>query len=265
VKTIIITGMPRSGTSWLGQIINSVPGVLFRTEPLFSYRFKDQLDVDSSCAKINDFIGSLVDLDDDFILQKQNHAAGFYPEFRKDSTVALAFKTTRHHELIESYLSCVDDIHVIAIVRHPCGSINSWFKSYREFAKKNCNQADDWRTGKCRKTSAGEYWGFDDWLAVTKKFLRLANAHQNFHLVRYSDLVLDAVQCVATLFESIGIEMTQQTLEFLSDCHARHDQDPYSVFKTKAVVDVWKTELNARIAETIINETNASGLNYFLG
>ena len=43
MKRIAIHSAPRSGSSWLGQILNSSPKVCFRFQPLFSYAFKDYL------------------------------------------------------------------------------------------------------------------------------------------------------------------------------------------------------------------------------
>ena len=43
-KIILITGVARSGTSWIGQIIDSSPEVVYRFQPLFSYAFKGFLD-----------------------------------------------------------------------------------------------------------------------------------------------------------------------------------------------------------------------------
>ena len=37
MKNVAIFGVPRSGTSWLGQIFNSSPMVAYRFQPLFSY------------------------------------------------------------------------------------------------------------------------------------------------------------------------------------------------------------------------------------
>jgi len=264
VKNVIVTGMPRSGTSWLGQIINSAPNVLFRTEPLFSYRFKNQINIGSTCHEIDDFLSSLIELDDEFILQRENQKQGYYPTFKKDAADILAFKTTRHHELIEKYLNCVNDIQVIGVVRHPCGAINSWIKSYTEFGKKGCQKENDWRTGACRKTGVGEYWGFDDWLSVTTNFVALSKKSANFHVVRYSDLVTNTVQCTQNLFNDIGMQLHPQTAEFLAVCHSRHDKDPYSVYKSKAVLDEWKSELDPGIVETIIHETEVRGLSCFL-
>jgi len=264
MKTIIITGMPRSGTSWLGQIVNSDPSVAFRMEPLFAYRFKNRINATSSCEEVNELFASLVDLDDEFMLQKENQRAGYYPTFEKRDAEIVAVKTTRHHELLERYLECLSDVHIVGIVRHPAGAINSWMKSYKEFEKKGCSLARDWRTGDCRKQGIGEYWGFDDWLSVTKKFVRLAAEYSNFHLIRYSDLVKKTDHCVKALFQDLGMEMQPQTASFISACHSRHDKDPYSVFKNKVVADEWMGELDPGLAKVIVNEATSAGLSYFL-
>ena len=36
-------GVPRSGTSWFGELFNSSPRVAYRFQPLFSYAFKDAI------------------------------------------------------------------------------------------------------------------------------------------------------------------------------------------------------------------------------
>lgn len=264
MRKLIITGMPRSGSSWLGQIINSAPQVLFRTEPLFAYRFKNIISKESSCHDINEFFETLVDVDDDFILQKENQKAGYYPEFEKIQPQVIAFKTTRHHELIERYLGCVSQLDIIVIVRHPCATINSWFKSYREFQKKGCQQDQDWRTGGCRKNEIGEYWGFEDWLLTTLRYVQLAKQFPNVRLIRYSDLVEEPTMIITDLFAALKYDLYPQTLQFLEDCHQRHDPDPYSVFKSKQVVDSWKNELNEKIAVKILHDTEQRGLGQFL-
>ena len=59
-RIISINGVPRSGTSWLGQIINSSPDVAFRFQPLFSYTHKGALREDSSVMEIMKFYGDIL-------------------------------------------------------------------------------------------------------------------------------------------------------------------------------------------------------------
>ena len=43
----------------------------------------------------------------------------------------------------------------------------------KEFPPNLCNAETDWLTGKCRKTSKEEFWGFEDWKKVTKLHLEM--------------------------------------------------------------------------------------------
>ena len=256
--------MPRSGTSWLGQIINSSPLVSFRTEPLFSYRFKNILNTDSQAEEFNDFFERLVNIEDDFILQKDKVEDGCYPEFHKLSEEVLAFKTTRHFELLELYLKHTKDLHIIAIIRNPCAVINSWFNSYREFEKKGCNKNDDWRTGGCRKNETGEYWGFDDWLMSTFFFLELEKKYSNFNIINYNKLVNYTETQVRAIFRNSKLKLTDQTLSFIKASHQHHDNNPYSVFKNKSVLNAWEKSLDKKIKEEIYHDIKKAGLEEFI-
>lgn len=259
-----MTGMPRSGTSWFGQIINSSPDTVFRTEPLFAYRFKNRLDPESSKADIEHFFEDLAKVDDDFMLQKKNIEEGIYPVFPKRSQSVLAYKTTRHHELLDRFLATFNDVYCIGVVRHPCGAINSWLKSDREFASKGCEVERDWRSGGCRKDGYGEYWGFDDWLRITRKFVDLDKVYDNFVLVKYSAMVADGVATAREMFDRVGLEFCEQTRDFLLSSQSRHDEDPYSVYKDRTVLESWKYELDSRIAEEIMSDSVRYGLEEFL-
>ncbi len=264
-KIFLICGMPRSGTSWVGQIFDSSPDVAFRMEPLFAYRFKNIINDKSSKAEITKFFNDAYLSDDDFILQKENRVKKVYCSFNKKPTAAfLVVKTTRHHNLLERYLKLVDCIEVISIVRHPCAVISSWINTEREFKAKGCTVENDWKSGKCRKDGDGEFWGFDDWLSVTHQYIELSQKYSNFKIVKYADLIHGAEDVISKLFIQLSIPYTRQTVDFLRDCHSSHHDDPYSVFKKTDVEDKWKTKLNNAIAQEIIRETIASGLGGFL-
>ena len=53
---VAIHGAPRSGTTWLGQIFNASPRTQYRYQPLFSYRFKGQLQPTSSASEVARFL-----------------------------------------------------------------------------------------------------------------------------------------------------------------------------------------------------------------
>lgn len=257
--------MPRSGTSWVGQIFDSSPNVAFRMEPLFSYGFKNIINANSSCVEVLKFFSDVLAASNDFINQKDNRDKGAYSSFKKITAPdILVVKTTRHHNLLERYLSCVSNIEIISVIRHPCAVINSWINTDREFSKKGCTIDNDWRSGRCRKDDVGEFWGFEDWLSVTEHHVKLNEQHDNFHLIKYSDLVYDPAVVTSRLFNILSIPYEKQTKEFLVSCHSVHDDDPYSVFKSRDVENNWKTKLNNSICDEIFDRVTAVGLEQFL-
>lgn len=264
-KIIFICGMPRSGTSWLGQIFDSSPNVAFRMEPLFAYPFKNIINENSSKEQIVKFFHDVYMTDDDFILQKENRNKGSYRLFKKDDNPEiLVVKTTRHHDLIERYLKLIDNIEVVSLIRHPCAVMSSWIHTDNEFKEKGCSEQKDWRSGSCRKDGVGEFWGFDDWVSITKQHLQFNNQYKNFTIIKYKDLIKDPICLTTKLFKQFSLQLTDQTLLFLNDCNVRHDIDPYSVFKSRQVENKWKTKLNGTISEIILKETIDAGLEDFL-
>jgi Sulfotransferase domain len=262
---VAIIGMPRSGTSWLGQIFDSSPNVAYRLEPIFSYAFKNAVNEYSSREDFIRFFNAIYESQDDFLLQTDKRKAGTYPIFTKLAVPEfLVFKTTRFHHLMDNMLRYIENLKMVSIVRHPCGAINSWLNAPREFPA-NADPMEEWRSGNCRKTAKEEFWGFDDWKSVTLLHMGLEKRYPaRFKLIRYEDLVRDTHEIVDELFRFAGIELEEHTARFLIDCHSRHDADSYSVFKDKNVAGRWKTTLPVQIQEEIIKDVSDTPLERFL-
>src|SRR6478672_8697625 len=111
---IYISGVPRSGTSWVGQIINSSSLVRFRFQPLFSYEFKDSVNEDSSKEELEQFFECLYRTESNFIIQKDKVDSGEYPFFEKDEIQThLAFKENHYQSMIEPFLRKMPYLKVI--------------------------------------------------------------------------------------------------------------------------------------------------------
>ncbi|NJL77037.1 MAG: hypothetical protein HC892_20510 [Saprospiraceae bacterium] len=84
MQRIAIHSVPRSGSSWLGHILNSSPEVTYKYQPLFSYELKDYLSDNSSIETIDGFFNKLFFTNDEFTNQKKELASGKAPNFNKD-------------------------------------------------------------------------------------------------------------------------------------------------------------------------------------
>jgi hypothetical protein len=134
-KIISIHGVPRSGTSWLGQIFDSSPEVRYKFQPLFSYAFKDDITLNSDKKELMKYYTRLYNYKDSFLDQEDKKIKGVYPDFKKKVTLpsAVVTKMVRYHYLIPHLLKHLNNIYVVAIVRNPCAVLNSWENAPREF------------------------------------------------------------------------------------------------------------------------------------
>lgn len=265
-KVIAIFGMPRSGTSFLGQVLDSCPDVAYRLEPLFAYKLKNMVDENSSKDQFIDFFEKAFDSDEDeFMNQIEKRAKGHYPTFDKKEPVYLGFKTTRFHNILPTMLKyfAEDELKVISLVRHPSAAIYSWITHPNEFPA-DADYKSEWRSGTCRKTAKEEFWGFDDWKKVMTLHSELEKTYPNFRIFQYENIIHGIEHEIVDIFAFAGIPYTEQTKKFLHDAQSKNIDDPYAVYKDKSVVSKWKKNLDIAIQNEIICELQSSPLKRFL-
>jgi Sulfotransferase domain len=265
-NVVIIAGVPRSGTSWLGEIINSSPDTAYRFQPIFSYAFKDAVNIESSMEDYQRFFNGIYESSDDFLLQTDKRESGMYPVFnKKDNPEFLAFKMCRYQYLICKMLCYFDNIKLVGIVRHPCAVINSWLKNQREFPQE-ADARKEWRYGACKNRGREEeFFGFYKWKEVAHLYLDLKDKYpQKVFVVKYETLVDNPLAISKQLFDFIGLDFSEQSEAFLKKCHSINIDSPYAVFKDKAVKERWQSELDPSIAAEIIEDIKGTRLARFL-
>lgn len=265
-RIIVIIGMPRSGTSWLSQIIESSPEVRFKMSPLFSYAFKNAIDENSSKEEYEKVFTSAYNTENEFMNHSLRREDGNFPIFNKqlEAPPVFAIKMTRFHNTISKMLEYFDNLKMVAIVRHPCGAIGSWLKTPSEFPK-GADPMTEWRTGACRKKGPEEFWGFEDWKKVTRIHLKLENIFSNqFKIIQYEQIVNCLEQEVDNLFRFLDLKIGGETRKFMHESQTIHKNGSYSVFKNPNVKDQWRQQLDPIIRDQIISEVENTELARFL-
>lgn len=255
MRKIAIHSVPRSGSSWVGQIFNSSPSVNFKFQPIFSYAFKDYLTESSSVKEINTFFKSIKESNDSFLLQQDKVESGVYPKFKKNKKVThVVYKEVRYHNILENMMAIDPDVIVVGIVRNPYAVISSFLKSPREFRKDlGWNELDEWRCAKNKNMDKPEeFYGYEKWKEVVFLFQRLKKLYPSrFYYVKYEDLLTSTRTEVEKIFSFCDIEVTSQTNSFLMQSSTINNDDTYSVYKKKNRDDAWKGSLNPIIIEAI--------------
>src|SRR5690606_410177 len=147
MKRIAIHSVPRSGSTWLGNIFNSHPKVAFKYQPLFSYTFKNALDEKSTKNDILNFYKNINNSNDNFINQKEGIVKGIIPEFIKRPPLThCCYKEVRYHNILENLLEKDSTIKVIGLIRNPLSVIYSWLNAPKEFRKDlDWRVSEEWR------------------------------------------------------------------------------------------------------------------------
>ena len=265
MQKVAIFGVPRSGTSWLGQILNSHPRVAFRYQPLFSYTHKAKLNERSSGEEIRSFYEEILNTDDQFVLMKSDFTKN-YPIFPKiDPPTHIIFKETRYLNIINNLLVKCPEIKLIGIVRDPRSVLASWVCAPKEF-KPEWKLSEEWR--RAEKKNMGrkeEYFGFEKWKQSTLNFLELEKRHPDrFMLIKYIELKDKTNFILRNIFSFCNLQIEQQTLDFIKESKSKHDNDVNSVFRGKVNNKKWEEIIPGEIKDVITDQLININLNQFL-
>ena len=263
---VALFGVPRSGTSWIGEILNSSPNTAYRYQPLFSFAHKDYLTNASPKAQINDFFFKLLSCDDDFTNQKKRRKSGDFPMFEKNDTTHIIFKEVRYINILMNMMRKAENVILVAVIRNPLSVINSWLRAPREFREDlGWSEKEEWRYAlKKNLNRPEEYNGFEKWKEATQLFLQLKKIFpKRVYILRYSHLLRNTVQESQNLFKFIKLNFTEQTKTFINNSTSEEREDAYSVYRKNQSDDKWRKELDPTIAEEILTDLRASDLEIF--
>lgn len=264
--TASIHGVPRSGTSWLGQILNSSPDVAFRFQPLFSYTHKGALDEYSNSEEIQSFFDSILHTNDQFVLMRNPKIHVGYPDpFKNANPSHLIFKNVRYHHIIPNLLEKAPRHKVVAIIRDPRGVIDSWSRAPREFDPA-WRLKEEWRYG--YKKNLGrieEYFGYEKWKEAAELFTDLqTNYPKRVKVIRYIDLHEKTNETVQKVLDHIELQKSEAINAFISESKGLLIDDPNSVHRGGHKHDAWRNRLPSSISEEIVDELSDTVLEQFL-
>lgn len=264
MKHVAIFGVPRSGTSWLGQLFNSSPRVAYRFQPLFSYAFKDRLDRGSSREDILAFYRELLATDDPFVLQDENISGNPTPDFDKDEITHLVWKEVRYLQLIENILEKTRT-KIIGMVRHPCAVIYSWSNAPKEFDP-SWDLKEEWRYAVKKNAGEEDFYGYERWKEATLSFIRLEkNYPERFIIQTFEELNRDPQGNLSRLFDFTGLPLESQTEHFIQESTQTSSDDPYGVYRKNKKNDEWTVRLDPEIADRILNDKIFKQINEKVG
>jgi len=267
VKRIGLHSVPRSGSTWLGSILDSSPNVIYRYQPLFSYAFKGYLNPNSSKEDIIRFFFELERTKDPFVCQLDEKKKKLVPEFEKSDIHTIAYKEVRYHHVLTRLMQIDPQIKIIGLIRNPLSVLSSWIKAPKEFRPDlGWKVNEEWRYAPSKNLKKPEEFnGYEKWKETAVLFHHLAEHYPDrFLLVHYQDLIENPVQWAKVCLNFCDVAYTEQTSSFIEDSTQTNNSDVYSVFKKKSNDDKWKENLPEYIVNEIVTDLKGSKLSKYL-
>ena len=258
-KIISIHGVPRSGTTWLGQILNSDCSVRYKYQPLFSFAFKGRITLQSKKNDVEKYFEELYLRKNDFLDQIGQIQKGYSPNFIEKEALpkTLMTKMVRYHYLIPHFLQIINPMKFVCIIRNPLAVLNSFQNSPQEF-NQDLNFLDEWYYAQTKNYfRPEEYFGFAKW----KEYVKLVHVMkeqfpERIYILRYEDLLKDTLNQTQKIFTYADLTINQQTIDFIKKSTSVVVDDVYSVYKGKKNNDEWKSQLDSKIIERVNQELN---------
>lgn len=244
MQKIAIHSVPRSGSTWLGNLFNSSPSVSFKFQPLFSYSLKGYLDENSTNSDVETFFDLIAKSDDDFINQKKGIENGIIPVFIKNEYLThVCYKEVRYHNVLANLLKKSKGVKFVFLIRNPLAVLYSWKNAPKEFrSDKGWIFEEEWMDSpKKNNNKPEEFNGYYKWKEAALLFHELYKSFPNqVYIINYSDLIRNTLDEVKGVFKFSNLEITTQTIDFINKSKSVNHIDSYSVYKKKSIDNDWK-------------------------
>lgn len=305
-KLILLIGLGRSGTTWIGKIFDSHPDTYYMHEPDNWCKKIPLPTITNPTTNIPDTLGMYLD---SLIEIKNSQIVGKLPAFPKSyhglfvnrirtlninlskvaakfsiripifnynlknklSNSRLVWKSIESLGRLDYFTKSSENIHIIHIIRHPCGFISSVLRGEKVGVfDSDCATSEDFGVfDLLSKTEQAQAHGISlqtfkemtslerlawKWVLVNEKALVEGKLHNQTMLLKYEDLCANPIEVAKQLFEYCGLNWNIQSENFLSKSTNTNKTQYYSVFKDpKQAASKWKNELSPTDINTIMS------------
>jgi sulfotransferase family protein len=253
MQRIAIHSVPRSGSTWLGEVFNSSCTSKYCYQPIFSYALKDFLAENSTKERIDEFFRLCAETKDDFICQTDKRKAGILPCFEKKGRIShVVYKEVRYINVLENLLRKDGNVRLICLIRNPLAVLASWFAAPKEF-NPNWSKSTEWFLASSKnRNRSEEFYGFKRWVDASRIFHLLHEQYPGrVMIVRYADLLLEPASTIGQIFEFASLQRDEQTDRFTRDSRSTDVDDSYSVFRSNPSDERWKDTLDHDIVAAV--------------
>lgn len=283
-KPILVTGSPRSGTTWVGRMISLAPSVRYIHEPFNISR--------RSCAcgvKFDHWFYYVSKENEANFREHIEHTIGLPTNIFNLLNVISEIRTTKRLRLLRNYaksfliarplmkdplavfsaewLASAFDMNVIVLIRHPAAVVSSykrlnWAHPFSHFLDQPLLMEEHLFPfeAEIRDFANNEYDLIDQaallWKLIHYMIIKYQHIYEDWIFVRHKDLSRDTVSGFQTIFKKINLAFSEQIKDTIRDfSYAAHRIEPenhYSLRRNSSLnIWDWKSRLTLQEIERI--------------
>lgn len=290
---ILIVGSPRSGTSWLMELLGNMPGGIFTYEPfnpkwfnkpqeLGFYR-RVYLPPENNWLELEKYFKSI--LTGNYVGFRYSYE--FTPSYMIDLLFSnrVIIKSVRINRLLPWFVNRFDSCKIIYIIRHPCAVISSQLKTgYCGYHLNQSPYENAFPTNEQVFKEAQKIQGLDD--NILEKIKNLDTIEEllaavwcldnyiplsmkkpyHWELIFYEDLIRKGKSEISRIFKKIGLEKVPKSVfKHLKTPSAVAPKDELEVVKkVDAQLSKWKSSLSEKQIKNILRVVSDLNCDFYL-
>lgn len=278
-KPVLIVGLPRSGTTWIGSTLSTARGIKYFYEP---FNFSQLPDVERyahlylrSCDLAREFETYLNHVlagknERDFVNQKLSPV---YKQYRWLPGRVLVKDV--HCFFALDWIQTHTSMRIAVVVRHPCGVAESIFRLYGEkvgdrLLSRLMNQPqliqdylidfqDLFERAQGFWQKFGLFWGATYYLLQQQQ-----KQHPNWLFIQHEELCRNPKTEYRKVFERLHLEWTAKTDIFLNQSTSQDSGQPYVPERiTRQEPNKWKYKLEPQQIQHVMEFVRPFNLQYY--
>lgn len=268
-RPILLTGLPRTGTTWSSRAISAATKGRLIHEPFNWKDHPDRVDFHmqyvSACSDNTEILNIL--------REAMSPSIPFLARFTRDRQIIIK---DVHICLAIEYIWAILRPHIIILVRHPCAVARSWANlglkvhfrlelllSQEKLLKDHLSPfAYHIRSKKNYFFEIGAYWAASYFV-----LRRLTEGHPDWQWVTHESLCAQPIERFEQVLESLGIELSRAGRNALQSFVQKNDrprrswEGPYSLARVSSrEAQKWKSNLTTDQIKSVIDGAEPFGI-----
>lgn len=277
-RPVFITGAPRCGSSWLGEVLGNCSDIRYVYEPFnhewipalrghlthFTYLSGPTSPLVTKIAE-NAFLGRQGWKQ----LGRAIYRGYLGAATRTASNVMVKDPTA---SLMSAWVATQFNAQILLVMRHPCGFASSldaldWKLGINRLLRQNSLMRDHLEPFRdVLNRARNDKWLTRGaiWASIHLVYTKQMKTHPDWHLYKYEDICNDPVEQFASIAQKLGLKLSHHAFSKIESLSTTDNTDPGSTQRnSKAMPDIWKQRMSPSEVDAVMGIVSEFGLNYY--